>query len=82
MLAAAQQLHSFHKPGSAEYESVINYMENERPVHEDELAYVYCKEDLITLRQGREHAWLDRAVETLLKHTHKRMPSIIQVNYP
>jgi hypothetical protein len=29
--------------------------------------FIYNKEDLITLRPGRESAWLDAAVEKILK---------------
>ena len=63
---------SFNRPGKAEHQSVLNYIEGETPVDEKESAYVYCKEDLITLRPGREHAWLDRSIEKFLKFAHCR----------
>lgn len=34
---------------------------------QEESGFIYVKEDLVTLRPGREHAWLDGAVEYLLQ---------------
>jgi len=45
----------------------MNYVRNEAPVHETESQFLLCKEDLITLRPGRENAWLDRCIEKVLK---------------
>jgi hypothetical protein len=55
------------RPTSSEYRSVENYMDNEKPLVEDEAKSYYCKEDLISLRPGREHAWLDATIETTLR---------------
>ena len=33
----------------------------------EESAFIYVKEDLVTLRPGREYAWLDGALEYLLQ---------------
>lgn len=35
----------------------------------NEQKFIHRKEDLITLRPGREHAWLDSALEKALKWT-------------
>ena len=61
---------SFNRPGKDEHRSVLNYLEGQSPVDESEREYVYRKEDLITLRPGREHAWLDRAIEKALRYSH------------
>lgn len=58
---------SFKKPSSDEWQSVENYIWNRKEIDEQETRFVYHKEDLITLRPGREHAWLDRSVERLLR---------------
>ena len=43
-------------------------MENEAgQLCEEENSFIYHKEDMITLRPGREHAWLDGMVERLLQ---------------
>ncbi len=36
------------------------------PVNDADAEFILQKEDLVTLRPGREHAWLDAAVEKLL----------------
>lgn len=64
---------AFHRPSASEHRSVVTYVRNECPVDEKESEYVYCKEDLITLRPGRENAWLDRSIEKLLKVLHCSM---------
>ena len=43
-------------------------MENdEGQLYEKEMEYIYEKADLVTLRPGREHAWLDGIIESTLK---------------
>lgn len=63
---------AFNRPGKAEHRSLINYVEGWKPVYEPESGYIYCKEDLITLRPGREHAWLDKSIEKFLRLAHCR----------
>ena len=58
---------SFNKPGSGDYRSVETYINNNKPLVEDEGSYIYLKEDIVTLRAGREHAWLDTGVERMLR---------------
>jgi len=43
-----------------------------RPLLQGDTEFVYHKEDLVTLRPGRESAWLDALVERLLKVFHCR----------
>ena len=43
-------------------------MENDGgAMYEREMSWIYDKEDLVSLRPGREHAWLDGMLERLLK---------------
>jgi predicted nucleic acid-binding Zn ribbon protein len=43
-------------------------MENDGgQLFEEESGFIYEKEDLITLRPGREHAWLDGMIERILQ---------------
>jgi hypothetical protein len=58
---------SFNKPASDDWQSVENYIYNNKQVEERETRFIYHKEDLVTLRPGREHAWLDSSVEKMLK---------------
>jgi hypothetical protein len=61
---------ALNRPSEADYQSVRNYMDNRNPFFETEAKWVRQKEDLITLRAGREHAWLDSGIEKCLKWFH------------
>ena len=67
LLQAAQAMVALSKPTTSEYTSVETFMNNEKPLVEEEGSFIYRKEDLVTLRPGREHAWLDSTVEKVLR---------------
>jgi hypothetical protein len=56
---------SLKKPASSDYRGVKKYFEQEHPVARDE-SYIYNKEDIISLKLGRETAWLDGILEKVL----------------
>lgn len=68
---------SLNKPTASEYVSVENFINNEKPLVQKEGSFIYRKEDLVTLRPGREYAWLDSLVERLLRNMNC---SLIQVS--
>ena len=80
VLCAAQQLMSFNKPANGDYRSVETYIHNNKPLVEDEGSYIYRKEDMVTLRAGREHAWLDTWVEKLLKAINCKAIEVREIN--
>ena len=56
------------QPSSRDYRSVLYFMENDGgQLPEAESSFIYEKEDLVTLRPGREHAWLDTLLERILR---------------
>jgi hypothetical protein len=61
------------KPSSSEWESVATFMNNEKPLVKDQRNFILRKEDLITLRPGREYAWLDSFFERLLRWCNCRL---------
>ncbi len=67
ILLHAQQLVLANRPGGRDYKSVKNYIWNKQPLLEGDREFIYNKDDLITLRPGRETAWLDSLVESFLK---------------
>ena len=67
LLAAAQTLAGLSKPAKRDYRSVRNYIDDESPLLGEEADYILCKEDLITIKPGRENAWLDAFVEKMLQ---------------
>lgn len=67
VLEAAQRLMGFNKPSHGDQRSACNYIWGNKPIDPRESAYFQCKEDLITLKAGREHAWLDTVIEAALR---------------
>jgi len=68
LVLKAQGLKNLEKPSARDYRSVLHFMENDGgQLYEEESGWIYNKEDLITLRPGREHAWLDGFLERMLR---------------
>ncbi|KAL8727737.1 MAG: hypothetical protein Q9166_005850 [cf. Caloplaca sp. 2 TL-2023] len=68
LLLKAHQLKGLEKPSSRDYRSVLYYMENDGgQMYQQEMSWIYDKEDLVSLRPGREHAWLDGILERILR---------------
>ncbi|RDL32073.1 uncharacterized protein BP5553_09475 [Venustampulla echinocandica] len=67
LLLNSQQLAAANRPPQRDYNSVANFIYHKKPLLQGDDDFIYRKEDLITLRPGRESAWLDAAVEKLLK---------------
>ncbi|KAF1966737.1 hypothetical protein BU23DRAFT_313566 [Bimuria novae-zelandiae CBS 107.79] len=70
LLDAAQKMVAMHRPSQGDYTSVQNFMDNRKPLIQPEGNWVDHEEDLVTLRAGREHAWLDSGIEKMLKWFH------------
>lgn len=74
IITSSQQMLAFNRPTTQEYRSLRNYIEYEQPLHGNEQDYIQHKEDLVILRPGRDHAWLDRSIEHSLHVLHKPFP--------
>ncbi|MCJ1401337.1 hypothetical protein MMC11_004549 [Xylographa trunciseda] len=68
LVLKTQQLKAMGQPSNRDYRSVLHFMENDGgQTYDEEMSFIYEKEDLITLRPGREYAWLDSIVERMLR---------------
>ena len=67
---------SSNRPKMNEIRSVYNYLTDIDPVHDDEQQYILWKEDLLTLRPGRDHASLDWGIERCLQLLQPQVPCI------
>jgi hypothetical protein len=67
LLLKAQKLVASNRPPERDFNSVANFVHHKKPLIQGDDAFIFCKEDLITLRPGRESAWLDAIVERILK---------------
>jgi hypothetical protein len=74
ILIKARELNAFQKPSSRDYSSLRAWFDNEEHLSSvAESEFVRRKEDLITLRQGREWAGFDGWVESSIKVLPKWM---------
>ena len=68
-----------NKPSSSEYTSVVNFVRNEKvPLVKADAAFIWHKDDLVTLRPGREYAWLDSFIERFLRAFHCKLIEVRQ----
>ncbi|KAF2093525.1 hypothetical protein NA57DRAFT_48248, partial [Rhizodiscina lignyota] len=67
LLLFAKDLTSLPRPSASSYRSFRNFFWNTRPLCQRDEPWIEWKEDMITLRTGRERAWLDDGVENLLR---------------
>lgn len=67
----AQQLVSMNRPANRDHNSVRNYIINVKPLLKGEDDFILRREDLVTLRPGRETAWFDAFVERVLRLIHR-----------
>jgi hypothetical protein len=61
---------SYAPPFQGDYNSVRNFMHLHKPLMEREASRIDHEEDMVTLRAGREHAWLESVIERLLRWFH------------
>ncbi|CAN9473648.1 unnamed protein product [Alternaria alternata] len=72
LLIKARELISFQRPTERDYQSVRNWFHNSAPLVDEEQDYILWKEDIVTLRHGREWAGFDGMVEAMLHKIDSR----------
>lgn len=70
MMLKAQHMVSLNRPAERDYRSVEALFHRKKLLVDEEWQFIYQKEDLITLRDGREMAALDSLTERLLQAFH------------
>lgn len=78
MLIRARDLRAFQRPSKRDYRSVRGFYCSKAPLLESEADCIKHKEDMVTLRQGREWSGFDGFVETTLRKTDCKL---IRVSY-
>lgn len=73
LLEIAQKMTAFGKPSEADRQNVAKYIDNRKPLVQAEGDWVNYRDDLLIIKPGYEHAWLDAFVENLLKICHCRV---------
>jgi hypothetical protein len=71
MLLKAKDIAAMQRPSKRDWRSVKNWMINHKPLVAREQKFILRKEDLVTLRCGREGAGFESVVEQMLSRTDK-----------
>ena len=66
ILLKAREVATMQRPSTRDWESVRDWIVDNKPLVDDEQEFILHKEDMITLRRGRECAGFDGAVERAL----------------
>ena len=66
-LLKSKETTAFQQPSSRNYRSVRTWFRNIEPIIQREQQYIRLKEDIVTLRHGREWAGFDGLVESILQ---------------
>ncbi|CZT48711.1 uncharacterized protein RSE6_09452 [Rhynchosporium secalis] len=82
LLSAARDLATFNRPPTRDFESVRSYFDEETPLSSKKERYIYRREDLITLKPGRENAWLDVLVERFMQNIPLRFTTVRPTTFP
>ncbi|KAM0123629.1 hypothetical protein ACHAP3_010982 [Botrytis cinerea] len=70
LLLRSQHVNAMNRPADSDYKSVERYIFDKKPLVDEEQGFIYEKNDLITLREGREGAYLDTMTERFLQIFH------------
>ena len=67
ILLKARDMNGFQRPSNRDYRSLRRWFHFKGPLVESEQEYIKRREDLVTLRQGREWAGFDGWIESSIK---------------
>ena len=77
ILLKARELNAFQRPSRRDYRSFRTWFWNVKPLnYEAEEQFIKKKEDLITLRHGREWTGFEGLVESALMKFHCRLTQV------
>jgi len=82
VLIKARTLESFQRPSDRNYRSVRRYHHNTKPLMDSEMDSIRSKEDIVSLRDGREWASFDGGVESMLQHADHFLKWIFRTKEP
>lgn len=65
LLVTAHTIAGFNQPSRRDFQSMKNHFDRENPLDPKE-TYIYHKEDLVTLKNEREEAWVEAMADKVL----------------
>lgn len=82
VLIKTRTLESFQKPSDRNYRSVRRYCHNVKPLMDAEMESIRCKEDVVSLHNGREWASFDGGVETMISQMDHLLQKMFRTKTP
>jgi hypothetical protein len=80
IIVKTRELNAFQRPSKRDYRSLRTWFQNKKPLsYEREARFVMRKEDLITLRHGRERAGFDGWIEDCVRKLPKKWSRVRQL---
>lgn len=77
LLVKARELNAFQRPSRRDYRSFRTWFWNVKPLnYEPEEEFIRRKEDLVSLRHGREWSGFDGFIETCIRKVHCRLTQV------
>jgi hypothetical protein len=77
LLVKARELNAFQRPSTRDYRSFRTWFWNTKPLsYELEEQFIKRKEDLISLRHGREWSGFDGFIESCVRRMHCRLTQV------
>lgn len=68
IMVKAREMNAFQRPSDRDYRSLRQWYYRRSPLVDRESKWIKLREDLVTLRQGREWAGFDGWIESWIKH--------------
>lgn len=79
----ARDLKSLQKPSNRDYRNFRTWFWNKKPIADREMEFIKRREDLVSLRQGREWSSFDDLVERCVQKMHCKLLQVQNLmHYP
>jgi hypothetical protein len=66
VLLKTKEMAALQKPSKRDYNSVTAWLINNPPLVQGEMKFIRCKEDIVSLRSGRESGGFEGLIERIL----------------
>lgn len=72
-----KSLASLQRTTSRDYQSLTNWIHNEKPLSQEESEFIDCKDDFIALCEQQEGSWFDGLIEDILSKIPCKMTRLL-----
>jgi hypothetical protein len=82
VLIKSRTLESFQRPSNRNYRSLRRFCYNTKPLMDAEMDSLRCKEDMVSLHNGREFVNFDASVETMIGQLDHALQKVFKTTTP